>query len=167
APPPPFNGPRHSYDGQVNARGTNPNNQPQRKRGFFGKLKDKAIGTKEEREAERQRIATLQAQRRQQMMAQRASYGPQYQYAQQPQYGAPHGPSPYGYGPQPGMGMGMGGRRGGLGGGGMALPLLGGMAGGLLLGSALDNDHGYDDYGGGDYGGGFGDGGGFDGGGFD
>ncbi|KAK7059102.1 hypothetical protein VNI00_001727 [Paramarasmius palmivorus] len=161
--PPSFTDRRHSYNDHASARG--PPNQPQKKRGFFGKLKDKAIGTKEEREAEKQRIAMLQAQRRQQMLAQRASYGPgtRYQYAQ-PQYGAPYGPSPYGYGAQPGMGM-AGQRRGGMGGGGMALPLLGGMAGGLLLGNALDgfdHDHGYDDYGGGGF-----DGGGFDGGGFD
>ncbi|ESK98061.1 hypothetical protein Moror_497 [Moniliophthora roreri MCA 2997] len=61
APPPPFYDQRHSHDGQANAKGINPSIQPKRKRGFFGKLKDKAIGTKEEREAEKQRIATVSA----------------------------------------------------------------------------------------------------------
>ena len=69
-------------------------------------------------------------------------------YASQPQYG--HGPSIMGtsyaggYGSQrrrPGGGMGMG------------VPLLGGLAGGLLLGEALDGDFGGGDFGGGDFGG--------------
>ncbi|KAF9010362.1 hypothetical protein BDZ89DRAFT_1167735 [Hymenopellis radicata] len=128
---------------------------PKGKRGFFGRLKDKAIGTKEEREAEKQRTAMLQEQRRQQYAASRPMSG-----------FAPAQPAPYGY-QQGGMGMGgmmpMGGSRmGGMGGGrrrggmgGMALPLAGGLVGGLLLGDALDggfNDN--DDFGGGGFDGG-------------
>lgn len=74
-------------------------------------------------------------------------------------YGPPMG-NPYAYnsGFAPG---GMGGRRMGGGFGGMGLPLLGGLAGGFLLGEALDNDHYGDGWGGGDGfdGGGWGDGG--------
>ncbi|PPQ67072.1 hypothetical protein CVT25_005673 [Psilocybe cyanescens] len=90
----------------------------------------------------------IQMQQQQQQM-----YGGQSRYGAQqfpaPQYAYPQ--SRYG-----GMGMGMGGRRGGM--GGMGLPLMGGMAGGLLLGDMLDND-----FGGGGWGGGGGDwgGGGF------
>jgi hypothetical protein len=134
-----------------------------RKRGFFGKLKDKAIGTKEEREAERRRmeevgsplrdlnghrlicIQKMRARRRDQFLAQQAAR--QAYYAQQQQFDGPYGP-PMEY-------------RQGRRGGGVALPLLGGLAGGLLLGDILDG--GFD---GGGFGGGF-DGGGFDGGGFD
>jgi hypothetical protein len=61
-------------------------------------------------------------------------------------------PSPYGYGNP--YTQQMGGRRGG---GGMALPLIGGLAGGLLLGEAIDGFDGGDyggDFGGGDFGGG-------------
>jgi len=119
--------------------------KPKPERGLFGKLKDKAAGTKEEREAERKRKqerdrlrAEAQRQRIQQMVMAR-----QQLYASQPQYG--HGSAimgaPYG------GGYGSHRRRPGMG-----LPLLGGLAGGLLLGEAFDNDYG--DYGGGDYGGG-------------
>ncbi|KAF8917694.1 hypothetical protein CPB85DRAFT_1431221 [Mucidula mucida] len=80
---------------------------PKGKRGFFGKLKDKAIGTKEEREAEKQRTAMIQEQRRQQYAASR------------PMPGFAQTPAPYGY-QQGGMGMGgmsMGGSSmGGMGG---------------------------------------------------
>ena len=83
-----------------------------------------------------------QRQRTQQMIMAR-----QQLYASQPQYG--HGPmigGPQFYGGthrrRPGGGMGMG------------LPLLGGLAGGLLLGEAFDNDYGGGDFGGGDFGGG-------------
>ncbi len=97
-------------------------------------------------------VQQIQEQRRQQYAASRPMPG----FAQ----------TPYGY-QQGGMGMGGmiggssmggmgGGRMGGMGGGrrggmgGMALPLAGGLVGGLLLGDALDggfNDN--DDYGGG------------------
>ncbi|KAF5385519.1 hypothetical protein D9757_005410 [Collybiopsis confluens] len=158
---------RHSYNGQ-SSKGFG------QKRGFFGKLKDKAIGTKEEREAEKARAAQLREQRRQQFLAQQqaqqAYYAQQAQYGPPPQqYGAPY--SPYGGGF--GQGQGYASRRGnGMGGmGGMALPLVGGLAGGLLLGEALGGDFGGDgggdfggdgggdfgggDFGGGDFGGGF------------
>lgn len=58
---------RHSFGGEGSERlgaiaGSSSNsaleNQP-KKRGVFGKLKDKAIGTKEEREAERRRRAEV------------------------------------------------------------------------------------------------------------
>ena len=83
-----------------------------------------------------------QRQRVQQMIMAR-----QQLYANQPQQG--HGPMIVGS--QYGGGYGSHRRRPG-GGMGMGLPLLGGLAGGLLLGEALDNDYG--DYGGGDFGGG-------------
>ncbi|KAJ3721562.1 hypothetical protein C8R42DRAFT_667804 [Lentinula raphanica] len=148
---------RHSYNGESSRAPKGA------KRGFFGKLKDKAIGTKEEREAEKVRMAQLQEQRRQQRLAQQQAYYSQAQYAPPPQqYGNRYGGYGGGYGYGSGMGGmgGMGGRRtGGM--GGMALPLIGGMAGGLLLGEALD------DFGGGGFGNGGFDNGGFDGGGFD
>jgi len=126
-------------------------------RGFLGKLKDKTIGTKEEREAEKKRKqeedrVRMEAQRQhmQQIMMAR-----QQHYANQPQHG--HGFMPPG--PQYGGGYGAYGsnrRRGGGGGGmgGMGLPILGGLAGGLLLGEMLDGDFGGGDFGGGDFGGG-------------
>ncbi|GAW06010.1 hypothetical protein LENED_007902 [Lentinula edodes] len=160
---------RHSYNGQSSS-----SKIPGHNRGFFGKLKDKAIGTKEERQAEKARAAQLQEQRRQQRLAQQQAYYNQAQYAPPPQqysnrYGG-YGDT-YGSGGLGGLG-GMSGRRtGGMGMGGMALPLIGGMAGGLLLGEALGDfgGGGFDNggFGGGGFdGGGFG-GGGFDGGGFD
>ena len=60
-------------------------------------------------------------------------------YASQPQYVSGYG----GYGSR---------RRGG--GGGIGLPLLGGLAGGLLLGDLLDGGFGDGGFGGGDFGGG-------------
>ncbi|KAF8575505.1 hypothetical protein K439DRAFT_1641343 [Ramaria rubella] len=116
------------------------------KRGFLGKMKDKAIGTKEEREAaKRQRELEYQEQLARQR-AHAAQYGapPQMypgqfqQYPQQaPQFQQGYGQPMYA---QPA-------RR--TGGGNMALPLLGGLAGGLLLGDML----GGDGFGGGDFGG--------------
>ncbi|KAK7468746.1 hypothetical protein VKT23_003249 [Stygiomarasmius scandens] len=150
---------RHSFNGTPSTS----NSQAPKKRGLFGKLKDKAIGTKEEREAEKRRIAMLQEQRRQQRLAQQAAFNQQYG---QPQYGYGPPPGQYGYGApgpygQQQFGYGRGGRGpgGGMGMGGMALPLVGGMAGGLLLGEALSNDGGFDGGGGGDFDGGgdFGD----------
>ena len=91
----------------------------------------------------------MEAQRQhiQQMMIAR-----QQHYVNQPQHG--HGPM-FG-GPQYGGGYGSYGsnRRRPGGGMGMGLPLLGGLAGGLLLGEALDGDFGGGDFGGGDFGGG-------------
>lgn len=71
----------------------------------------------------------------------------------------PYAAPAYAY-PQRGYGGMMGGRGGGMGGMGMALPMLGGFAGGMLLGDALNDDYDYGgggggDFGGGDFGGGF------------
>jgi len=118
-------------------------------RGFFGKLKDKTIGTKEEREAEKRRRQEEDRRRMeaQQQRIQQMAIARQQLYASQPQYG--HGPMIAG----PSYGGGFGSHRRRPGGGmGVGLPLLGGLAGGLLLGEALDNDYG--GYGGGDFGGG-------------
>ncbi|KAK0456658.1 hypothetical protein EV421DRAFT_1895867 [Armillaria borealis] len=145
---------------------------PHHKRGFFGKLKDKAIGSKEERQAGKDRIAMLQELRSQQYGANQTFYGghgtSEYRA---PQYGASRYPQTV-YQQQPVVASQ---RRQGGGMGGMALPLVGGLAGGLLLGDLLDggfNDNnnfgGGDSNGGGDFGGGGGDfgGGDFGGGGF-
>ncbi|EJD55063.1 hypothetical protein AURDEDRAFT_178889 [Auricularia subglabra TFB-10046 SS5] len=149
--------------------------KPQEKRGAFGKLKDKLVGSKEEREAHRQaelarreeerlRREQLLRERQQRIMQMQAAPAGYYQqapggyyqqaYPQQGGYYAQQQPQQQG--------------RSGFGGGGMGmgLPILGGLAGGLLLGSALDaGDGGF----GGDDGGGFGgdDGGGDFGGGGD
>ncbi|KAH9858209.1 hypothetical protein C2E23DRAFT_803096 [Lenzites betulinus] len=204
--PPPYTPRRHSYGGasshtsgsHLNVpadEGRNARSQPgtplvgqhqnHHDRGFFGKLKDKAIGTKEEREAKRreerrqeelymQQLAEQRRRRQQQRMSspigglggglsglgQRRSYGPSM-------YAAPMG-NPYSMGGGFGGGLGGlgGGRRYGFGGGGLGFPLLAGAAGGLLLGDMLDGP-GF----GGGFGGGWGDGGfgggGFGGGGFD
>lgn len=102
-----------------------------------------------------------QRERVQQMIAARQEF-----YANQPQYGSQYG-SQYGpqYGPGPaivgspyGGGYGQYGnqrRRQGGGLGGIGLPLLGGIAGGLLLGDLLDDGFGGGGFGGGDFGGGF------------
>lgn len=140
------------------------------KRSAFGKLKDKLIGTKEEREAERQAELIRREEerlRREQMMQERMQRIQQMRqsapagYYQQAPSGGYYQQSPYGQpqyvvqqqAPQRGGGM------GGMGGMGMGIPLLGGLAGGLLLGEALDaGDGGFD---GGDGGGDFGGGGDF------
>ncbi|KAG8901543.1 hypothetical protein FRB99_005225 [Tulasnella sp. 403] len=124
-------------------------------RGFFGKLKDKAIGTKEEREAEEQRRKVekqrrkaeeeerarqymerrkilLEAQYRQQQMP---NYSNVYNYGYRP--GTYYAPPSFPYNRRPA-------------GGSNYAPVLGGVLGGLLLADALD--------------GGLFDGGGFDGG---
>ncbi|KAG2350220.1 hypothetical protein BDR05DRAFT_1054365 [Suillus weaverae] len=193
ADPPPYEKRRHSFSGgeaaaplHSDAKSSGSTVSPpidkhheERKRGMFGKLKDKAIGTKEEREAhkkqkaeERAREEELLREARRRNLEERAAYMQQHggypPYGGSTSYGYPgysggYGPSlygppagdPYAYnGGRYGRG-GLGGRRGGFG-GGMALPLLGGLAGGLLLGDILD----------GGMGGGFdgGMGGGFDGG---
>ncbi|KZT30694.1 hypothetical protein NEOLEDRAFT_28796 [Neolentinus lepideus HHB14362 ss-1] len=174
---------RHSYHGESSGvagpsrppSGRNTSTPPplgekgkQNERGFFGKLKDRAIGTKEEREEHKRQMRLIQEQRerqRQELMQQRMEYMRQ-QYAQgypgqsayssRPVYGPPAG-NPYamngGYG-YPGYGSGIG-RRGGFGGGGMALPLLGGLAGGLLLGDIIDDGFGGGGFGGGGFDGGY------------
>lgn len=125
-------------------------------RGAIGALKDQLFGTKEERKAHKlkkqeEERARREAQR--QYMEQRELARQQY-YASQPQCG--YGSSSrFGGGP---YGGGFGSQQRGRGGGGnLALPILGGLAGGLLLGEV------FDDFGDGGFGGGF-DGGGFDGG---
>lgn len=163
--------------------------QKGKKRGFFGKIKDSVIGTKEEREAEerarqeRQRLAQERYVRQQELLRQqqqqRQQYGPPHSFGgygggypgQQGGYAGPgYGAGPSGggyynapsYGPPPMQTS----RRGG--GMGMGLPILGGLAGGLLLGDMLGGGFDGGDGGGfdgGDGGGGF-DGGGGDGGGF-
>lgn len=58
---------RHSYGGEgrrpmqetAGPSSTPASSDPPKKRGVFGKLKDKAIGTKEEREAEKKRQAEV------------------------------------------------------------------------------------------------------------
>ncbi|CDO73208.1 hypothetical protein BN946_scf185007.g263 [Trametes cinnabarina] len=193
--PPPYSPRRHSFSGTSSGSHLNvpvDNGRPARsqpgtpnpamhERGFFGKLKDKAIGTKEEREVKRREeqrqeeeyMRQLAEQRRrvqQQRQQQRVSspFGGYSSFSQgsgysQPVYAAPAG-NPWS------MGGGLGGGRyGGLGGygsrsgfgGGIGMPLLAGAAGGLLLGDLLDGPG----FGGGFGGGGFG-GGGFGGGGF-
>ncbi|KAI0788535.1 hypothetical protein C8Q75DRAFT_807746 [Abortiporus biennis] len=178
--PPPYSPRRHSYSGSSTGVGSSnarlAESQPhtpdprsksqtgQKHRGFFGKMKDKAIGTKEEREeAKRQEKILMQKemeQRRQQRLAD--PYG-----MSSSMYGPPSG-YPYGYGSGLGGYGGMGGLGsrgygggygrsgygGGFGGGGIGLPLLGGLAGGLILGEALDGG-----FGGGGFGGGFDNGG--------
>ncbi|KAI0094769.1 hypothetical protein BDY19DRAFT_914507 [Irpex rosettiformis] len=170
SPPPydPNDAPRrHSFNGRDKQSSDNirPAHLPQpvagtsrdsHKRGFFGKLKDKAIGTKEEREeAKRQEALLMQRraeerrrmieeQRRQQdeWLRQQQAAGPSGVYYQQPVYAAPFG-SPYGrsgYGGYGGFGhggspYGQQQRRGGA--GNLALPIIGGLAGGLLLGDLL------------------------------
>ncbi|KAI9460992.1 hypothetical protein BJY52DRAFT_1203671 [Lactarius psammicola] len=146
---------RHSFNGHDSA------SKGKEKRGFFGKLKDKAIGTKEEREAYKKEQARLEGERRRQhaelIRAQRARYAQeQARFAQQQamcnqgrypagpyqqRYGPPPG-NPYtGYGPGYGGGYGYGygnyppprqGRSSSS-----AVPILGALAGGLLLGDLL------------------------------
>ncbi|CAK5264890.1 unnamed protein product [Mycena citricolor] len=115
------------------------------KRGFFGKIKDATVGTKEEREQEkrhkeeqRRQLMQLRERQHQEAMRQQAEMYQQQQlrYQQQPQWGGMPGPYPV----QQQQRAGFGG--GGLGGGGMALPLLGGLAGGMLLGDMMSGGFG-------------------------
>ncbi|EIW64368.1 uncharacterized protein TRAVEDRAFT_55308 [Trametes versicolor FP-101664 SS1] len=144
--PPPYTPRRHSYSGHVNANTSGSHlNVPQvdrrdtrsqpgtpvvgsHDRGFFGKLKDKAIGTKEEREAKRRqemreeeeyakRVAEQRRRLQQQRAQQRVSspiggpsgYGQRVTYSR-PMYAAPLGD------PWSRRGGGFGGGYGGLGG---------------------------------------------------
>ncbi|KAI0639809.1 hypothetical protein C8Q77DRAFT_1083006 [Trametes polyzona] len=203
--PPPYSPRRHSYHGassgsqsHLNVPGNerrNAHSQPgtpavdRNQRSFFGKLKDKAIGTKEEREAKREAERRREEQYMRQLAEQRrriqqqrmsSPLGGVGSFSQRPTYSRPVYAAPLGNPYSMGGGLGgFGGNRygrtgfggGGFGGGGIGLPLLAGAAGGLLLGDILDGP----DYGGGwggggwdnGYGGGGFDGGGFDGGGFD
>ncbi|KAH9486608.1 hypothetical protein JR316_0000673 [Psilocybe cubensis] len=160
-PLPPNNRPRrHSFNGREATPVDVP--PPPHKKGFLAKMKDKARHSMEEYNERKKRELLMvpeiwpfymsnddiytQMQQQQQQMYGQSRYGG-------PQFAAPT----YAY-PQARYGTGMG-RRGGM--GGMALPLMGGMAGGLLLGDMLDNDFGGGGWGdgGGDWGGGFGGGG--------
>jgi hypothetical protein len=154
---------RHSFNGHDSASmapdddaaSPGSSKKEMQKRGFFGKLKDKAIGTKEEREAHTREQARIERERQRQhaemISAQRARYAQQQQQQQayynrglypagpsQPRYGPPPG-APYmydsGYGPGYGYGDGGYQRQGAS--TGSALPLLGALAGGLLLGDLL------------------------------
>ncbi|KAG0696031.1 hypothetical protein DFH29DRAFT_952879 [Suillus ampliporus] len=190
--PPPYEKRRHSFSGgepdvpfrndtKSSSSAVTPpidERHEEHKRGMFGKLKDKAIGTKEEREAHKKQKAEERAREeealreaRKRNLEERAAYMRQhgayppyggypgysnagysnagYSGAGYGQYGPPVG-DPYAYNDRRRMGRG----GGGFGGGGMALPLLGGLAGGLLLGDLLDGGMG-----GGGFDGGFGGGG--------
>ncbi|KDR85342.1 hypothetical protein GALMADRAFT_352748 [Galerina marginata CBS 339.88] len=149
----PEQGRRHSFNGKSTTPvGVPP---PPHKKGFLGKLVDKM---EKHNEKKKQKSAIMLEQQRQW----------QQQRQQQMNSQALYGPPPNAY--QPSYG-GMAGRRGGMGGGmgmggmGMGLPLMGGMAGGLLLGEAMNNDFGNNnngDWGGGNGGDWGGDGGGGD-----
>ncbi|CCM05179.1 uncharacterized protein FIBRA_07388 [Fibroporia radiculosa] len=186
--PPPYSPRRHSYSGSSSSGATlgvpnvvdrNAASQPgtpaveHRHRGFLNKLKDKTLGTREEREATRRREEAMRQEmraRRQQQYETQArndrswhashSYG-NPRFAGQSMYGPPLG-DPYAYRSGiGGLGSGYGSRNQGM--GGMGLPLLGGMAGGLLLGEVLDDfiDPGFGGgglFGGGGFDGGFGGG---------
>ena len=218
--PPPYEKRRHSFSGggpntsfpSYNDAGpsgstaTPPTDEQReaRKRGLLAKLKDKTIGTKEEREAHRkQKEEEREAHKKQkeeereahrkQKEAEREAYrkwkaeerareeeelreARRRNLEERAAYMQRHGGyPPYGeYGGYPGYNGGYSGMYGppvgdpyaynsrrtgrtGFGGGGMALPLLGGLAGGLLLGDILDGGFGggFDGgFGGGDFGGG-------------
>ncbi|KAH8982597.1 hypothetical protein EDB92DRAFT_1893789 [Lactarius akahatsu] len=156
---------RHSFNGR-DSTSMVPDEHPtspdasqkgKEKRGFFGKLKDKAIGTKEEREAYKKEQARIESERRRQhaelIRAQRARYAQeQARFAQQQamynqgqypagpyqrRYGPPPG-NPYGgYGPGYGTGYGYGYPSPRQGRSSNAVPILGALAGGLLLGDLL------------------------------
>ncbi|CAE6517574.1 unnamed protein product [Rhizoctonia solani] len=118
------------------------------KKGFVQKMKDMATEHAAKKEEERRRREQLQREaiQRYVMRRQQLQQGQQNIYGQGSLYGPPN---VYGQGRYPPPGVAYGGRR--RGGGNMAVPLMGGLAGGMLLGSMLDGD-GY-------YGDGFGDGG--------
>ena len=130
-----------------------------KRRGLFGRIKDGVIGTKEERRAARaqrearrreeeriyiERRNAMMIERQKQIEAEREAYRQAAgQYPPSGYYGAGYGapnPNAYGgpaYNPQYGYGGSYDpyyNRRGG-GGGGLGLPLLGGLVGGLLLGT--------------------------------
>ncbi|ETW86955.1 hypothetical protein HETIRDRAFT_406787 [Heterobasidion irregulare TC 32-1] len=165
----PSNPRRHSYSGLTSPdmlvdEGGSRTPKENKKRNFFGKMKDKAIGTKEEREQYNREMAKLKEVRRkreqEELRRQQEAY---HQFSQLHQYpgrstynqsfAGPSmlgpsilGPSMFGstsfgstrYGPPAGNPYSAYSNRGGYGYGmgsnSLALPLLGGMAGGLLLG---------------------------------
>ncbi|QRV85988.1 hypothetical protein RhiJN_14006 [Ceratobasidium sp. AG-Ba] len=150
--PPPSRTPGNASSGPSTAEESKPE-----KKGFIQKLKDKSTEHAARKEEERKRREAMQREaiqryvmRREELLRQQQEQARQQQarYGQGPLYGPQNA---YGHGRYPPPGMAYGGRR--RGGGGMALPLMGGLAGGLLLGEMFDGDG---------YGGGYGDGGGFD-----
>jgi len=137
-------------------------------RGPIGTLKDQLFGTKEERKADKLRRKEQDRLRReaQQQQIQQENLARQQYYASQqsqcgndPRFGGGYdrgfggGYDPRFGGPGYGGGFGSNSRR--RGGGGIGLPLLGGLAGGLLLGDILDGGFGGGGFDGG-FGGGFG-----------
>ncbi|KAJ7487458.1 hypothetical protein B0H11DRAFT_2013431 [Mycena galericulata] len=133
--------------------------------GLFGKSKEEREQEKRHKAEQKRQLLELRERRHQEeLRAQAEMYQRQQQqqqmYAQQQaqyqqQYGPQYQPQ---YQPQPGYAAPQQ-QRTGFGGGGMALPLLGGLAGGLLLGDVLDGgfggDGGDDGGDGGDFGGDF------------
>jgi len=183
---PGFRPPPDAPPGSRSPRAESSTSSSSSKRGFFGKIKDKTVGTKEERQAARLREERFREMRRQALIEEnatrRAAMEQQMQQRLQQRSSFP-GQSPQGYSggyqayPQQGYAPQQFGqpayaaaapRRGGMGGGmgGMALPLIGGLAGGLLLGDLLDSGDGggFGDGGDGGFGGDGGDFGGGDGG---
>ncbi|KAF8758943.1 Rhamnogalacturonan lyase B, N-terminal [Rhizoctonia solani] len=155
--PPPSRPGENAVAGPSNTEGGTPE-----KKGFIQKMKDKAAEHAAKKEEERKQREQLQREavqryvmRRQQLLQQGQQQQQQHTYGQGSLYGPPN---TYGYGRYPPPGVAYGGRRRG---GNMALPLMGGLAGGMLLGSMLDGDGYYGDgFGDGDFGGDMG--GGFD-----
>ncbi|KAF8710975.1 Rhamnogalacturonan lyase B, N-terminal, partial [Rhizoctonia solani] len=155
--PPPSSPGENAVAGPSNTEGGTPE-----KKGFIQKMKDKAAEHAAKKEEERKQREQLQREavqryvmRRQQLLQQGQQQQQQHMYGQGSLYGPPN---TYGYGRYPPPGIAYGGRRRG---GNMALPLMGGLAGGMLLGSMLDGDGYYGDgFGDGDFGGDMG--GGFD-----
>jgi len=176
-PPPSFEESqrRHSGEGRSSGHQSRPTSMPvagsSKPRGTIGALKDQIFGTKEERKADKLRRKEqdrLRREARQQQIQQENLARQQYYASQQSQCGYDRGfGGGYdrgfggGYDPRFGGGydrFGGGGYGGGgfasnsrrRGGGGIGLPLLGGLAGGLLLGELFD-----DGFGGGGFDGGF------------
>jgi len=128
--------------------GSSPSNEPQvtgisttnsskrKDRGFLGKLKDKAIGTKEEREAEKKRKQEEDRVRKeaQQRYSQQTTMAPQRAYVSQ--HG--HNPTVEHYPSNRDYGSHHQGYSSGSGGIGVGLPAIGGIVGGLMLVGALD-----------------------------
>ncbi|KIJ68595.1 hypothetical protein HYDPIDRAFT_106804 [Hydnomerulius pinastri MD-312] len=184
--PPPYTADtrRHSYSGgeassskphdsspvtsdAVSSHDGDSNSSKEKKRGMFGKLKDKAIGSKAEREEHKrvkaEQIALMEEQMRQERMRnleeraaymrQHGGYAPYHPsyggfragYPGYSSYGGLYGPpvgAPSGFGGPGGFYGGptgrFGGPSGGFGGAGAgAGMLLGGLAGGLLLGDMI------------------------------
>ncbi|KAG8743591.1 hypothetical protein FRC10_011738 [Ceratobasidium sp. 414] len=136
AGPPPSVTPGNAVAGPSTTLETKPE-----KKGFIQKLKDKSAEHTARKEEERKRREAMQREaiqrytmRRQEMLQQRQAQQ-QDRYGQSPLYGSQN---VYGHSRYPPPGMAYGGRR--QGGGGMALPLMGGLAGGLLLGEMFDDD---------------------------